>query len=128
MIGSTNVPGLRYSQVTGITDQIERRIAKMNNIVPVVFSGGWAEVNPNDSATPWVKTVSITGYQGDAVTEDDRPEIYFDLSPYASGDMDDCVEQYSHVYKVVTGNGTISAYAYGSEPPTIDIYVDVKGV
>ena len=129
MIGSTNVPGLRYSQVTGITDQIERRIAKMNNIVPVIFEENhWVEADPTGDLDLWVQTINITGYMGDAVTENDRPETFYDASHYGSTDMDDYIEQCSHVYRITTGNGTISAYAYGAEPPTMDIYVDVKGV
>lgn len=113
MIGSTNVsPAV-----------LVRMIGRMNNIQTItVPASDW-----QGSSVSYYQDISITGYQGAQVTSSDRPEIFFNTDNVAQNNAEAYAEQCSYINKVQTrDDGKIRVLAY--EKPTMDIYIDVKGV
>lgn len=119
----SNVSTYSSNKVNALINDVSRQISKMNNIQSVKFDKG----NAWTGSGPYTQSKSITGYGGDAVVSTDRPEIYYTSKHLSSvSDMEDYEEQCGYISRIETGNGVLIATAY--ERPTMDIYVDVKGV
>ena len=110
-------------KIESLIAQVSRQISKMNNIqtIKLAKDSDWT------GSGPFTQTVSITGYQGDTVTANDRPEIYYNSQHVTSAtDMESYAEQCGYISKIETAAGSLVATAFSK--PTMDIYIDVKGV
>lgn len=98
------------------------KIEKLNNVQTItVPAASWA-----GSSAPYTQSVAITGYQSSAVTASDKPEIFFNTDSIAVTNAEDYAEQCAYIYNIATGSGVLNLTAY--DKPTMDIYIDVKGV
>ena len=120
---SSNKVDELVSEVNDSVSTLERRINKMNNIQTIKFdkNASWT------GSGPYTQSKNISGYGGDAVISTDRPETFYNSEHLSTAaDMEAYDEQCGYISKIETGNGVLIATAY--ERPTMDIYVDVKGV
>ena len=127
MIGSTNVPGLSYSQVTNMVagSDLADRVAKMNNIQTLHFAAtDWT------GSGPYTQTLNnVVGYNDAPITATDKPEIFYNAEAAGISTVDayeTYAEECGYISKIATGAGTLTATAYAQ--PTMEIYFDLKGV
>ena len=127
MIGTTNVPGLSYGQVSTAISAAESRLNNIiennvNGVISIQLSAsGWMGSGPYTQTVTKDRSNNPLPY-----TSADRPEVYFDRSVHPFANRELYAEECGYIDTIETGNGTITASAYA--PPTLDMYINLKGV
>ena len=117
------MPGLSYGQVAAAISAAETRMSSdMNNVISIQLpASGWTGSGPYTQTVNKDRSNNSLPY-----TSADRPEVYFDRSVHPFADRELYAEECGYIDTIETGNGTITASAYA--PPTLDVYINLKGV
>lgn len=109
---------------------VVRQVAKMNNIINKELATATASSGDNKWIAAnglYTQTIKFTGYNGDAITVNDMPEIFFDSSAQTTqANLEAYAEQCGYINKIETIAGGIKATAWAK--PTMVIKLIIKGV